>query len=190
MAKTEIEKYFMARAKEIQVIAKDGTPWGFLCGAAFLDCLSKLAEGQDRRRQGYKDFVRKYLKAINPAYSAFKYANGKADLPEQLYHVFRCGILHSFSLVPDATSAKQGGRRRSIVLCHRKEAKRMGITHLSRYSTPIIPDACVFVAEDFVKDLKRVTALLFGPKARKIDPDITTKMKTWVKQQPPIAGGF
>lgn len=190
MTKTQIEKYFKARAKEIQTIAKDGTPWGFLCGAAFLDCLSKLSAGQDMGKQGYKDFARKYLKAINPAYSAFRYANGKADLPEQLYHVFRCGILHSFSLVPDATSAGKGGRPRSIVLCHRKEAKRTGITHLSGYSTSIISDACVFVAEDFGKDLKRVTALLFGPTARKIDPDITRKMKNWVKQQPPITGGF
>jgi len=67
MDKKEIERYFKARVKEVQRILKDGPPWGFLCAAAFLDCLSKLVAGQDNKRKGYKDFVKDYLAKINPS---------------------------------------------------------------------------------------------------------------------------
>lgn len=190
MDKKEIERYFKARVKEVQRILKDGPPWGFLCAAAFLDCLSKLVAGQDNKAKGYKHFVKDYLAKINPAYASFKYKNGATNLPEQLYHVFRCGIIHSFSLVPDQQSLNSGGRSRSIVLCHRKESKRKHLPHLSRYSAGKISEAAVFVAEDFGKDLKKVVKLIFSPQVKTIDPQITKKMKKWVYQQPPIMGGF
>jgi hypothetical protein len=190
MKKNEIEKYFKARAKEVQRILKDGTPWGFLCAAAFLDCLSKLVEGKDSKRKGYKDFVRNYLKTINSEYASFRFNSGKTDLPEQLYHIFRCGIVHSFSLIPDKQSQDNGGRPHSIVLCHQKEAKAKNISHLSNYSMGIITDSCLFVAEDFGKDLTKVVKLIFSSQAKGIDADITKKMKQWIKQQPPISGGF
>jgi hypothetical protein len=190
MKKKDIEKYFKARAKDVQRILKDGSPWGFLCAAAFLDCLSKLVAGKDNKRKGYKEFVRDYLGKINPTYRSFQYRSGFTDLPEQLYHVFRCGIVHSFSLVPDQQSQKNGGRPRSIVLCHRKESQKKNLPHLSQYSSAKITDAAVFVAEDFGKDLKKVVKLIFSSQAKAIDPQITNKMKSWVKQQPPIMGGF
>ncbi len=166
------------------------SPWGFVCAAAFLDCLSKLVAGQDNKRKGYKDFVKDYLAKINPSYVTFKYKSGSKDLPEQLYHVFRCGIVHQFSLVPDRKSLNSGGRLRSIVLCHRKESKRKNLPHLSQYSSAKTPDAAVFVAEDFAKDLKRVVKLIFSSEAKTIDPEITEKMKDWVEKHPPIMGGF
>ena len=176
--------------KELQRILKDGSPWGFLCAAAFLDCLSKLVAGQDNKRKGYKDFVKDYLAKINPSYASFKYKSGTKDQPEQLYHVFRCGIVHQFSLVPDQQSLNSGGRLRSIVLCHRKESKRKNLPHLSQYSSGKISDATVFVAEDFGKDLKNAVKLIFSSRAKTIDPEITKKMKDWVKKHPPIIGGF
>ena len=190
MRKKEAERYFKARAREVQRILKDGTPWGFLCAAAFLDCLSKLVAGKDMGNQGYKDFVRNYLKTINSKYASFRFISGEMDLPKQLYHVFRCGIVHSFSLIPDKKSLAQGGRPHSIRLCHQKEAKAKNISHLSNYSKGITTDACLFVAEDFGKDLTKVVKLIFSSKAKGIDADITKKMKEWIKQQPPITGGF
>lgn len=185
-----METYFKARAREVQRILKDGTPWGFLCAAAFLDCLSKLVTGKDRGKQGYKDFVQKYLKTINPKYASFRFISGEMDLPKQLYHVFRCGIVHSFSLIPDKQSLAQGGRLHSIRLCHQKEAKVKGISHLSNYSKGVTTDACLFVAEDFGKDLGKVVKLIFSSRAKGIDADITKNMKQWVNQKPPISGGF
>jgi len=190
MNKKEIERYFKVRLKELQCILKDGSPWGFLCAAAFLDCLSKLVYGEDRKRKGYKDFIKNYLSKINPSYASFTYRNREKDLPEQLYHVFRCGIVHQFSLVPDPQSRRSGGRSQSIVLCHRKESKRRNLSHLSQYSSGEISDAAVLVAEDFCKDLKSVVKLIFSSQAKEIEPKITQNMKAWVKKYPPIKGGF
>lgn len=191
MRKKEMEKYFKARAREVQRILKDGTPWGFLCVAAFLDCLSKLVAGNDdRKREGYKDFIKKYLKTINPKYASFRYLSGKTDLDEQLYHVLRCGIIHSFSMTPDKQSLNNGGRPYSIVLCHQTEAKTKRLFHLSNYSKGTVKDACILIAEDFGKDLEEVVGFIFSPKARRIDTNITKNMKQWIKQQPPISGGF
>lgn len=190
MNKKQIEQYYKARAKELQRILEDGSPWGFVCAAAYLDCLSKLVAGQDNKRKGYKDFVRNYLAKINPSYASFAYKNGSKDLPEQLYHVFRCGIVHQFSLVPDQQSLNSGGRSRSIVLCRRKESKRKNLPHLSQYSSGTISDAAVFVAEDFGKDLESVVSLIFSSQAKAIEPQIARNIKDWVKKHPPIAGGF
>jgi len=190
MKKQPIEQYFKARVKEVQRILKYVSPWGFVCAAAFLDCLSKLVAGQDNKRKGYKDFVKNYLARINPSYESFQYKSGSKDLPDQLYHVFRCGLVHQFSLVPDQQSLDSGGRLRSIVLCHRKESKRRNLQHLSRYSPGKISDAAVFVAEDFGKDLKNLVKLIFSSQAKTINPDIAQKMEEWVKKHPPVMGGF
>jgi hypothetical protein len=190
MKKQPIEQYFKARVKEVQRILKYVSPRGFVCAAAFLDCLSKLVAGQDNKRKGYKDFVKNYLARINPSYESFQYKSGSKDLPDQLYHVFRCGLVHQFSLVPDQQSLDSGGRLRSIVLCHRKESKRRNLQHLSRYSPGKISDAAVFVAEDFGKDLKNLVKLIFSSQAKTINPDIAQKMEEWVKKHPPVMGGF
>jgi hypothetical protein len=188
--KNKIEKYFTKRVKEVQIALKDRSPWGFICASAFLDHLSKLVAGRDNKGSGYKDFVKNYLARINPSYESFQYKSGSKDLPEQLYYVFRCGLVHQFSLVPDKQSLKHGGRLCSIVLCHRKESKKRNLSHLSPYSTEVVPDAALLVAEDFGKELKNVVKLLFSSKAKTIDPEIENKMKKWVKEHPPIMGGF
>ncbi len=190
MKKKEIEGYFKARVKEVQRILEDVTPWGFLCAVAFLDCLSKLVAGSDKKAPGYKAFVRNYLQAVNSKYNTFRYNDSTVSLPDQMYHVFRCGIIHSFSLIPDQQSLRKGGRPHSIRLCHQKEAKAKNISHLSHYSKGATTDACLFVAEDFGKDLEKVVRLIFSSKAKAIDADITKKMKQWVSQHPPISGGF
>jgi hypothetical protein len=92
--------------------------------------------------------------------------------------------------VPDQQSLNSGGRLRSIVLCHRKESKRKNLPHLSQYSSGKISDAAVFVAEDFGKDLKKAVKLIFSSQAKTINPEITKKMKDWVKKHPPIMAGF
>jgi len=190
MRERQIEQYFKARAKEIQRLLKDRSPWGFVCAAAFLDCLSKLVAGKDDKRNGYKTFVKNYLARVNPIYLSFRYKSGAKDLPDQLYHVLRCGIVHQFSLVPDEQSLKNGGRLRSIVLCHRKESKRRNLPHLSSYSSGKSPDAAVFVAEDFAKDLMDTVRFIFSSQAKTVNPEIVKNIEEWVEKYPPIMGGF
>ena len=46
------------------------------------------------------------------------------------------------------------------------------------------------MAEDFGKDLKNAVKLILSSQAKTINPEITEKMKDWVKKHPPIMGGF
>ena len=190
MTKTQARHYFIARAKDVQKIMKDGSPWGFLCAAAFLDVLAKLVAGRDLKKTGYKSFVRDFLSKIDPRYQTFTYINGKHDLPDQIYHVFRCGIIHSFSLVPDQQAIQNGGRVRSIALCHKKESRKKRLPHLSNYSSGATRDAAVFVAEDFSRDLRKVVSLIFSQDAKQIEPSINRNIRGWLCQHPPISGGF
>lgn len=180
--------YFEGRAREIGVMCNDGTPWVFLAASAMLDYLAKLVAGADQKAQGYKAFVRNYLGAVRPLYRDFKYRNGGPDLPEQMYHVLRCGIVHSFSFIPDELSAKKGGRDRSIVLCHRIESSEKHWHHLMAYSTDKVSDAALFVAEDFSEDIALVVKHLF--KKAKEDSTLSSNIERWVKAHPPIMGGF
>ena len=180
----EIELYFKARAEEIYKMSSTGTPWEFLCASAFIEYLSKLVNGQDKGGRGFKDFVEDYLGAINDKYRTFIYLNGSRDLKEQMYHILRCGIVHAFSFIPDSASLKNGGRARSIVLCH----KNSGNTHLSNHTSASAPDAAVFVAEDLAGDIKNLVEYIFNK--AKTDTTLANNIITWWGMQPPIVGNI
>lgn len=184
----DAEKYFLDRAEELLQDCKAGTPWVFLSASAFLEFLTKLANGRETTREDYKRFIEDYMSRVRPEYKNFRYKSGTEDLPVQMYHVLRCGIIHSFSFTPDEDAVRRGGRARSIVLCHEPEAKRKGLAHLMQYSGPQNLDAALFVAKDFVRDLQETIKLVFNDS--KTDPALRANIETWVKQYPPITGGF
>src|SRR5271168_5244509 len=70
-------------------------PWPFLCASAFIDYLTKMVNGGQTGRETYKQFVSTYLAKVNSLYVSFTYGSGHQDLPIQLYHILRCGIVHS-----------------------------------------------------------------------------------------------
>ncbi len=179
--------YFSVRVSELRRACVDGTPWVFLCASAFLEYLSKLVNGEDKKGPGYKKFIKDYLSRVRPLYSSFAFKNGNRDLAIQMYHVLRCGIVHSFSLKPDNIARNAGGRDRSIVLCHAKERDEHNWTHLMQYPKATL-DAALFVAEDFVDDIGRVTDLIFAEAADK--PTLQDNIDRWLGNHPPIAGGF
>lgn len=75
------------------------------------------------------------------------------DLDKQMYHTLRCGIVHNFSLFPDANGLRTGAQIRSIALTYKESndgnhlSNHMGIKNNS--------DAALFVAEDFINDIKK-----------------------------------
>jgi hypothetical protein len=158
------------------------------CSAAFLEYLAKLSDGADTGGPGYKNFVTTWLARVRPAYASFRYRGGQADLPDQMYHVLRCGIVHSLSAIPDARARAKGGRDRSIILCHRAESQQRTMPHLSNYSTPQIPDAAVFVAEDFVDDISSVVEIMFTEAVP--GSALERCMDTWLGQYPLLSGGY
>ena len=184
-----IESYFRDRVLELRSLAERGDPWVFLCGASFIEYLAKMTSGKSTGANDYKDFLRNRFFRVCTAYASFKYSCGKCDLAEQMYHVLRCGIVHSFSVFADPQAKGYGGRDRSIILAHRNTAS--GRTHLDnwvdRRSNPRL-DAAVFVAEDFIDDIAKVTDSLFV-EARKRTPagvQLRKNIQMWVSRCPPI----
>lgn len=201
---------FRERITDIKRFCSTGSPLVFVLASAYLDYLAKLSPGKDDHAKGYKDFITDWLSKVRPGYVSFRFRCGKADLPVQMYHVLRCGILHSFSLIPDEMARERGGRDRSIVLFHRKESQERDFSHLSNYadskaaafSSTVItsgsfshlsnptdsetPDAAVFVAEDFVEDIEKVMEMLFAEAEN--NPELKASMETWLQQHPLITG--
>jgi hypothetical protein len=182
-----IERYFLDRICELKTLAGRGDPWVFQCATSFIEYLAKMHLGKNTNQTTYKAFLRDIFFKACPQYAAFRYACGKADLDVQIYHVLRCGTVHSFSLIADPIAVAQDGRDRSILLAHRMN----GATHL----TPVVNnrrspkiDAAVFTAEDFVDDIEIVTKHLFRL-SRKRSADgrtLRSNIRVWIKAHPPI----
>lgn len=182
---SDIHQYYKIRIEEVQRFAKtfgSGDLWTFLMCSSFIDYLVKMVNNKDKTSgSDYKEFIRLYLSQINIKYIEFKYKSGKQDLPEQIYHVLRCGITHSHSLFPDKLSRVKGGRNRSIVLAHRKN----GNIHLDRYLENGL-DSVIFTIEDFSEDLEKVLDKIFIDVAPQ-NSEVASKILAWVTNYPPIS---
>lgn len=180
MTLEEYENYFLERSYELLNICNDGTPWVFLCASALIEYLAKLVNGKDLSGEGYKNFITEYMAEIKNEYKTFRYKNGEEDLPTQMYHILRCGIIHSFSFISDDKSKNKGGRDRSLVLSHRKS----GNIHLSAYSSSNVSDSVNFVAEDFIDDIQKTIRHIFLK--AKSDTKLAENIINWLKLHPPI----
>lgn len=185
---TKTETYFKNRVGELRSLAQRGDPWVFLCTASFLEYLAKIELGKTTSSTDYKNFLRNTFFKVCPAYAGFRYRSGNRDLAEQMYHVLRCGIVHSFSLFADPSAkAKHGGRDRSILLAHRSSGQRHLANYVNRRTKPKV-DAAVFIAEDFVDDVGRVTEFLFAQARKRSNAGarLRNNIQTWVKTHPPV----
>lgn len=136
-------------------ICEIDSPFGFLCLAAMIDYFATAAyrppsgKGKGSGADRYTRFVVEFM----PRYAAFRYRDPTIKLPEQMYFLLRCGLVHSFSLVPGEREKDNGARKRSIVLGHQINAK--GRPHLDHYSQSkgiIVRDAAYFLCEEFCTD--------------------------------------
>ena len=180
---SDIHKYFKNRISEIKDLAVNtGNPWVFLCCSSFIDYLVRLVYDKEANSSDYKKFIIDYLSQIDIRYKDFEYQSGVKDLPDQMYHILRCGIIHSFSLIPDSSSLRKGGRKRSILLAHNKN----GETHFK----PVTEngyDSVVFTAESFSSDLEKLVDKIFTEIVIS-DPTIEANIKRWWGKYTPIAG--
>lgn len=177
MSLTEAQKYLKSRLHEIsQVGSGQKNPWPFVMCAAFIDYMKVLSGSPS-----YSSFICSYLPA---RYKNFSYTDlRKKDLPKQMYHILRCGIVHSFSLFPDDIGTKRGARPRAVTISHRssrnkhldyKVWQRDGQTYYS----------AVFVLEDFIKDISSALDKLF--RTAKRDKKLRNRIQTQLKKQPLI----
>jgi hypothetical protein len=185
----KIEFYFESRIAELRKLVTLGDPWVFVCASSFIEYLAKMSNGAPTGAREYKDFLRNHYFRTCPEYASFRYSCGKQDLAEQMYHVLRCGIVHSFSLFADSHARKYDGRDRSILLAHRHSAA--GRKHLDNWvdnrRNPKL-DAALFVAEDFVEDIAKVSQSLFTESKRRsiAGRQLRNNIRTWISTYPPI----
>lgn len=175
-----VYKYYKQRVVELKHLAILGDPWVFLCSSAFIDYLARLVSNNAINGEDYEKFIKDYLIEIDSRYVNFQFQSGMQDLPKQMYLILRCGIIHNFSLNPDETGIKKGGRNTSILVGHNSN----GCTHLSKYLDNS-NDSIIFTAESFVEDLDKLLDLIFLEKA-KSDSTIATNIFQWVTRYPPI----
>ncbi len=184
MTLAEARRYFEDRADELLAMCDRGNPWVFVCAAAMVEYLVKLVTGGKAGRLEYIAFVNQYMAQARTAYSGFTYLSGAKDLSTQMYVILRCGIVHSFSLIPDNVAAANGGRSRAIVLAHRSERR----PHLSSFVSPNAPDAACFVAEDFIEDIKATVRIIFDAAAT--DTTLRANIEAQWRNHPPIQGNI
>lgn len=170
--------------KDIIIYMRDtksaGTACRFIVPCCFLDYLTKLYFGKSTASKHYIEFVEKILKKVNVNYKDFKYKNGETDLPNQIYYVMRCGLVHSFSLTPEKKyKNKNSGRTQSIVLADETD---VNLNHLAPFSNDKIKDACIFKLEVFINDLEKVLDKLF--KIAEHDLKIQENILNWSKECP------
>lgn len=177
MNHTDIKQYCEDRLCEIRKVAQDGTPTGFLCLAAFVDFLAKLAAGKDNKRNGYMKLIAKYFP---DSYKDFAYKSGDKDLPTQFYSVLRCGILHGFSLYPDRPN-RNNSKARTIVISHDGNDDGKMYAHLSNYTDKGF-DAALLIADNLCDDMSSAINSMFA------DKSVQANAEKWVKNQPPING--
>ncbi len=195
------EEYFIAEANALRAV--HGTPWIFVGVAVMIDYLATLEKGSRADRSDYISVIRR---KFPPEYREFKYAvahrkagTGQAikvrgrvvghkkksmtrmDLPEQMYFIFRCGLVHAFSLVPSATERGNGGRTRSVTLNSRADSSRDGIDHLQNYKRlPLIEDSAYFVDEDLLDGLIVAIKSVFADKSKH------RNIRAMLNKQPPV----
>ena len=174
MTLDEAQALFLENLKSLESMAAN--PWPFLCASALIEYLTKMVNNGRSGAQKYKHFVETYLGAVDQRYLTFTYATGQKDLPIQMYHVLRCGIVHSFSLIPDAQGTTSGGRPRSVVISHEGH-------HLSPYRENAM-DAALLVLHDFVIDLEKVINHIFS--TARADSVLRTSIEGHLQAHPPI----
>lgn len=170
----EAQRLFLDLLKTLEPMPAN--PWPFLCVSALIEYLTKMVYGSHSGAQKYKQFVETYLAGVDPRYKTFVYAGGQQDLPVQMYHVLRCGIVQSLSLIPDATATAHGARSRSIVIAHEG-------SHLSPYRENGM-DAALLVLRDLVINLEKVIEQIFL--MANTDARLRANIEKHLEKHPPI----
>lgn len=171
--------YFKDRVSELTNINQ--AIWGFVGAAALIEHGTQLANEGKSDGPLCKDFV----KTFGKGYTNFTYnTDKKQDLDVQIYHVLRCGLLHSFCLQADKKGTKWGGRTGSISLISLADANReievLKPEHHLSHITDNGRDACLLILEPFVADIGKAIDQLFD------NPSLDESIKKSHQEHPPF----
>jgi len=175
----DIENYFLARVDELENQCQEHTTWVFLCASAMINYLVNLVNGRETNKRDYKKFIIDYMPE---GYKNFQFLNENKDLDIQMYHTLRCGIVHNFSLFPNITGRNAGARVRSIALTHRNNKDGEHLDNHEGIRKNL--DAALFVAEDFINDIKTTVKKIFNDAKNGVL--LEQKILKWINEHPPI----
>lgn len=165
------KNYFISLVNSISRMEQ--TPLPFLCASTMIEYLKNMSGYNDK----YIDFIKDFFPKKN---KDFRYSTGKQDLPEQMYYILRCGLVHSFTLFPDENGLKKGARHRSILITHRSSCDGDHLKLIRKIGNNQY-DSALFVLEDFCCDIIEVIQNLFSDSKRE-----SAINKFW-DQTPPIS---
>jgi hypothetical protein len=180
-----IEEYFLDLISGLKRQIKNGDPWLFVCGSAYIDYLTRTVNGRETGAFDYKKFLRDYFFKACPEYMNVPFKNTCTKMDVQMYHVLRCGIVHQFSLRPDRRGRSYGGRDRSILLAHGYKNNLIAFSN-NRTRPPL--DSVVLVAEHFLDDLEKVTKFVFMQARKRTSQGqlLRNNIRNWVRLHPPL----
>ena len=176
LSKSAIQQYCKDQLdviRRINGIESLKTPVSFMCIAAFIGFLSRLAYGNnkahDNDSQMYIKFVTNIMGVIKCDYKT---------IAGDLYYVFRCGIVHSMSFKPpvDASMPKH-----NIAISHDTQTKWQtgkGFYSVSKQGVTYT----VLNADDLIRDLYKSVDHIFA------DPNLSRHAISFANTQPPIQG--
>lgn len=166
------KQYFLDRVDELRAIS--GTPFGFAGTCILIEVLSRFTIGTGKGKSGRIDYEQFVSNWLPKKYSDFKYSKrvmppGKDEmdkyLPTQMYCILRCGLVHNLSFVAGNSEIANGATDRSIWMLSRKGADELGLKHLDPFQQvgpPVVEDAALFVAEDFLEDIENAIRSIFA----------------------------
>jgi len=154
-----IDEYKFYLLSEIAALRQQQpSPSAFATATELLDALAQASTSPRRHGQPkgngtrFREFIRRYM---GPRYTSFLYASGKQDLPEQMYAILRCGLVHTRSLTP--TPALNGkpsdGRENSILIAG--DGVHLAPVTAAPY------DAALFVFDPFIADIEAALRRVF-----------------------------
>ncbi|MBS1076569.1 hypothetical protein JK217_02205 [Gluconobacter kondonii] len=161
----EAEEYYRERIAEVAVM--NPSPWSFMCAACCIEFLAKLAG-----MKGGKGYIRYINEYMPESYKSFTYNNGKKDLPEQIYEILRCGLLHSFNVLP--TLRNNEGRSKSVLISHSGENLKL----IDGFN--INGGSALLVFDNFINDIRNSQKKLFS------STEIKAKIENEIRLNPPI----
>ncbi|MEK6616329.1 MAG: hypothetical protein AABZ32_09500 [Bacteroidota bacterium] len=171
----QVKAYCVDRISEIRSVFVVSPAFGFVCAASFIEFVSKLYTGIDKDGAGYIEFIENEFPA---KYKTFKFISTDMDLAKQIYTVFRCGLLHAFSLTPDEKN-RDAKTVRTIVISHNGVYGDKKYTHLQNFTEGKF-DAAMLIGEDFCKDIEYSLKFLNGSDALK-------NVQIRLLKQPPLS---
>lgn len=186
MSADEIKDYCQERLKEIRAIndAPIGRkPSGFVCIAAFIGFLSRLAYGTNLQRDHGNDgkWFRKFVKNFMPKYGA------QAGL---MYSTFRCGIVHAMSFDPeisvgrdaylqDPNNSNRGGAE--LYITHTLNEQTLGCCNGEVLHKMPGENSYVLVASVLCDDIKRAINTMFDNVAVRCNSEKFVRVQRLIK---------